>query len=119
VQEVEHVKKSSRTRCNGSQRFGNSARPFSTIGLEHAGWLALQFNGAGIDVISEGRMTDEHFAGDAIHIYRIVQEGLPTWHVIPPTGLGAAERAERALCEIRDLGAGFDPTAAGSGPTRA
>jgi signal transduction histidine kinase len=117
VQEVAHVKKivedTLQTVRNGSQIF----RPaiLDDFGLEHTlEWLALQFTRqTGIDVHFEGRMTDAYFpAEDAIHIYRIVQEGLSNVarHSKTDEAWVRLEETPTELCvEIRDQGAGFDP----------
>ncbi len=117
VQEVEHVKKivedTLQTVRNGSQIF----RPaiLDDFGLEHTlEWLAVQFTRqTGIDVHFEGRLTDEFFpAEDAIHIYRIVQEGLSNVarHSKSDEAWVSVEESGGELCvEIRDRGAGFDP----------
>jgi signal transduction histidine kinase len=117
VQEVEHVKKivedTLQTVRNGSQIF----RPaiLDDFGLEHTlEWLALQFTRqTGIDVHFEGRMTDEYFpAEDAIHIYRIVQEGLSNVARHSKTDeawIKLEETASELCVEVLDKGAGFDP----------
>jgi signal transduction histidine kinase len=117
VQEVEHVKKivedTLQTVRNGSQIF----RPaiLDDFGLEHTlEWLALQFTRqTGIDIHFEGRMTDEYFpAEDAIHIYRIVQEGLSNVarHSKSDEAWVRLEETSTELCvEICDHGAGFNP----------
>ena len=128
VREVEDVKKivedTLQTVRNGSQIF----RPaiLDDFGLEHTlEWLALQFTRqTGIDVHFRGRLTDEFFlAEDAIHIYRIVQEGLSNVarHSKSDEAWVSVEESRSELCvEIRDRGAGFDPEARWTGsPARA
>lgn len=117
VQEVEHVKKivedTLQTVRSGSQIF----RPaiLDDFGLEHTlEWLALQFTRqTGIDVHFEGRMTDQYFPSeDAIHIYRIVQEGLSNVarHSKTDEAWVKLEETQTELCvEIRDHGEGFNP----------